>query len=93
MPKYAPEAPELRFSEAMMELEEILGEIREEQVDIDELSPKVERAAKLIKLCSQKIERAEIKVKEIVASLDVTGVEELVAKSGPGALGPDDIPF
>jgi exodeoxyribonuclease VII small subunit len=64
---------EPRYAEAIQELETILDKIENDEVDLDDLGAKVERAAVLIQLCRQKIERTEFQVKKIVESLEGQG--------------------
>ena len=59
-----------RYSEALGELESILDAIEHDEVDLDELGAKVERAAELIQLCRDKIESTKTQVRRIVSSLD-----------------------
>lgn len=61
---------ELRYAEALKELEQILKSIEQDEVDLDDLGLHVERAAQLIQLCRAKIERAEMQVKRIVDDLE-----------------------
>lgn len=62
--------PSIRYSDAMEELEGLLDEIESDDVDLDDLAVKVERASKLIELCRSKIERTEMQVKSIIDDLD-----------------------
>lgn len=66
---------ETKYAKAMQRLEEIIEKIENEEIDVDELSDKVNEAAGLIKTCKEKIEKAEFEVKKVVDSLD-KGVEE-----------------
>ena len=50
--------------------EEILDQLEDDNIDVDVLSSKVERAAELIRLCRGRIRAAQISVEEIVAELD-----------------------
>ncbi len=61
---------QLRYAEALKELETILKAIEQDEVDLDDLGDHVERAAQLIQVCRAKIERAEMQVKRIVDSLE-----------------------
>lgn len=70
-----PEAPAPSFGEAMQELEEILGRIEGEEIDIDDLARELRRAAELVELARGKIRRAEAEVTQIVQSLDEEGAE------------------
>ena len=59
----------LRYGEAMEELELILDQIENDEVEIDELAQKVERARALIQSCRSTIERTEMQVREIAEEL------------------------
>lgn len=61
---------EIGYADALSELQQILGELEAEDIDIDVLAVKVERAAELIRVCRGRINDAEVRVKEIVAGLD-----------------------
>ncbi len=58
------------YGRAAERLEQILAKIEEGQVDIDELSGLVEEAARLITLCRDKIQSAEVKVRTITEQLE-----------------------
>jgi len=62
--------PEMKYSKAMERLEDIITKIENEEIDIDELSDKVKEAVGLIKLCKDKIEKAELEVKDVVSGFD-----------------------
>ena len=61
---------EIGCADALSELQQILGELEAEDIDIDVLATKVERAAELIRVCRGRINDAEVRVNEIVAGLD-----------------------
>ena len=61
---------ELGYAEALAELEDILGQLEDDNIDVDVLAAKVERAAELIRLCRGRIRAAQLSVEEIVADLD-----------------------
>lgn len=61
---------ELSYSQALGELREILRGIEEEDVDLDELSDKVERAAGLIRACRARIQKAEMSVRAVLDDLE-----------------------
>jgi len=61
---------EIGYADALSELQQILGELEAEDIDIDVLAVKVERAAELIRVCRGRINDAEVRVKEIVTGLD-----------------------
>lgn len=58
------------YAEAMAELEAILTEIEDDAVDVDVLTRKVARAARLIRWCRGRIDGARVDVERIVADLD-----------------------
>lgn len=60
---------ELNYEIASKELETILTALRNDEISIDELSTKVERASKLIVFCKEKLKSTEKKVEDIVAKL------------------------
>lgn len=58
------------FSEAMGQLEEILGRIEAETIDIDDLAKELRRATELLDVCRGKIRRAEAEVEQIMGRLE-----------------------
>lgn len=73
---------ELKYDKAMEELEAILKRIEQEEVDIDDLTQEVKRAAELIKLCKKKIEKTEMEVNRIVQSFESELPEEESEEQG-----------
>ncbi|HEX6200912.1 MAG TPA: exodeoxyribonuclease VII small subunit [Thermoanaerobaculia bacterium] len=63
-------AEELKFGEALEELEAILRRVEEEEIDIDSLAAELKRAAELLEVCRGKIRKAEVEVTQIVQSLE-----------------------
>lgn len=61
---------EIGYAAALAELQEILEQLEDDDIDVDVLSSKVERAAELIRLCRGRIRAAQMSVEEIVAELD-----------------------
>jgi len=57
---------EVKYSKSIKKLEEIIEKIESEQIDVDELADKVKEAVSLIKICKDKIEKAELEVKKVV---------------------------
>jgi exodeoxyribonuclease VII small subunit len=62
---------EFGYAEAMTELEEILGQLEGDHLDVDVLAERVRRASELIKLCRTRIARAQEDVNRIVTDLEV----------------------
>lgn len=61
---------DIKYSRAILKLEEIIKDIENEEVDVDDLSQKVKEAVALVKICKDKISKAEVEVKEVVAGFD-----------------------
>jgi len=59
---------QISYNEAYEELQTILEDIKEGNVDVDELAAKVKRARELITLCEGRIKKAEIEIEEIIKS-------------------------
>jgi len=59
-----------KYSKSMKRLEEIIAKIENEEIDVDELSEKVKEAVELIKVCKDKIGKAELEVKKVVEAMD-----------------------
>ena len=57
------------YTEAMMELEEIVAEIEQGEITVDTLSEKVKRASELIKICKSKLTSTEEDVNKILSDL------------------------
>lgn len=56
---------EMTYREATQELEEILRAIENDAVDVDELTQKVQRSSQLIKLCKEKLRKAEKAIDQV----------------------------
>lgn len=70
------ETDEIGYADAMRELEDILDDLEDDDLDVDALATKVERASTLIQLCRDRIGAARVQVERVVASLDDhTGVD------------------
>ena len=63
-------AAELRFGEAIEELETTLRRVESEEIDIDDLADELKNAAQLLEICREKIRKAELEVTQIVQALD-----------------------
>lgn len=63
-------AEEITYREALAELEDILGAIEGEQVDVDDLAIKVKRSAELIRLCRSRIDAAAVEVEAVVQDME-----------------------
>ncbi len=62
--------PELKYTKAIKKLEEIVDRIENEEIDVDELSVSVKEAVGLLKVCKDKIQKAEMEVKRVVKDFE-----------------------
>ncbi|MCY3850025.1 MAG: exodeoxyribonuclease VII small subunit [Acidimicrobiaceae bacterium] len=58
------------YADAMAELEQILRDLEGDDLDVDMLASRVERASSLIRLCRERIGAARVQVERVVANLD-----------------------
>ena len=61
---------EIPYTQAIEEPEEIVSSIENEDVNVDELSIKVKRAAELIKICKNKLQSTEEEVSSILKDIN-----------------------
>ena len=61
--------PPESYTAAMGELRSILAALEQEDADVEELAKHVERAGLLIAFCRERINHAEMRVEEVLASL------------------------
>lgn len=59
-----------KFGEALRELEQIVRAIESDEVDLDELADKVDRASELVQFCRERIDATELRVRSIIDGLD-----------------------
>jgi exodeoxyribonuclease VII small subunit len=57
---------EIKYSKAIKKLDEIIAKIEGEEIDVDELADNVKEAVDLLKVCKNKIEKAQMDVKKVV---------------------------
>jgi len=74
--KKAETTEDAKYGQLAKELDEILGGIEEGEIDIDDLSAKVERATELIRMCREKLDATQIRVQKVVATLGEEEEEE-----------------
>jgi exodeoxyribonuclease VII small subunit len=60
----------LNYKDAVEEIDEILGKIENEELDVDELSEKVKRVSVLIKFCKEKLHKTQEEVENILKEMD-----------------------
>jgi len=61
---------EISYSLALEELQEILNDLESDQVDIDELAKKVERANELLQQCQKQLTSTQMQVEKIIEVLN-----------------------
>ncbi len=81
---------EIGYADAMTELESILDDLEDDDLDVDVLASRVERASTLITLCRDRIGAARVQVEKVVASLDA-GAPVPAAPSADAADTADNI--
>jgi len=60
---------EFSFSEAVIEIEDILKQIESGELDVDKLSVEVKRASELIRQCQKKLRTTEEEINSIFKDL------------------------
>ena len=63
-------AEEVRWADAIAELETILTKLDDDALDVDALAQQVARAAELIGLCRDRISRTQLEVERIVGDIE-----------------------
>lgn len=67
----------IKYKDALKELEKILERLDREEIDVDELAQEIKKAGELIKICKEKIERAEMEVKKVLESFERETEEDI----------------
>ncbi len=60
----------LTYKAAIKEVEDIMHQIETEELEVDELTEKVKRAASLLKWCKEKLRTTEQEVNSILKNLE-----------------------
>ena len=81
----APEPDDVKYGAAVTEIEQILASIDRDEIDLDELGQKVERAVELLKVCRAKLKATEARVVEVLKDLEQeeAAAEESESESEP----------
>ena len=58
------------YQEAVAEIEEILGQIENNELDVDELAEKVKRVSVLLKMCKDKLQKTNEQVEQILKEME-----------------------
>lgn len=59
-------AKEIKYEEALSQLEDIVSKMENEELDIDELTTELKQAQKLVKLCKDKLTKTDKEIKIIL---------------------------
>jgi len=59
-------SPDLKYDEALQELESIVGMLERKEIKIDELASKVRRAKQLVDFCRSKLTETEEEITKIM---------------------------
>ena len=65
------ETSKISYEAAAEELEQILSALEGDEISVDDLAKKVERASVLLKLCSDRLRNTEVKVNDIIKKLNL----------------------
>ena len=60
----------IKYEEAIRQIEEIVDRLENDDIDIDTLVPELKKAQKLIKMCKDKLTKTEEEVKKILDEAD-----------------------
>lgn len=83
------EAPAASYAEAVVRVEEILGDLESmERIDVDNLAAQVREASELIRYCRARLKDTEMEVQRVVDELDQESgngdpIDELSVEEAP----------
>ena len=58
---------EIKYEEAVAQLEEIVDKMENDELDIDQLSDQLKRAKELVKLCKDKLAKTDEEIKKLLS--------------------------
>lgn len=64
-------AREMKYEEAMRQLEEIARKMESGELDIDSLSEQLKTAQRLIKLCKSKLTKTDEEIRKVLSSEEI----------------------
>jgi len=70
MTDHEPDTGAPGYADALRELDGILRELEGSDVDVDRLAERVARASELITVCRDKINTAELQIRQVTTDLD-----------------------
>ncbi|MDO4216458.1 MAG: exodeoxyribonuclease VII small subunit [Bacteroidales bacterium] len=56
----------LTYTQAMKQLEEIVGQLEDNSLDIDQLADKVKQAQELIKFCRDRLYKTDLEIQKLL---------------------------
>ncbi|MEA4840757.1 MAG: exodeoxyribonuclease VII small subunit [Bacteroidales bacterium] len=59
------------YNAAMQEVEQILASLEKNNLDVDEMSQKVKRAAELLQACKQKLYQADAEIQAVFENVKI----------------------
>jgi exodeoxyribonuclease VII small subunit len=62
---------EINYDEAFTELRQIMSDMQNDEISVDELAGRVQRASELIRICNQKLRDTEGKISDIIEELGI----------------------
>jgi len=64
------EKKQIKYGDAVAEIESILDKIENEELDVDELTTKVKRVSELLSICKEKLHSTEEEVEKILKDIE-----------------------
>ena len=58
---------EIKYEEAVAQLEKIVDKMENDELDIDQLSDQLKRAKELVKLCKDKLTKTDEEIKKLLS--------------------------
>ena len=62
-------AKEIKYEQALTQLEEIVEQMENDELNIDELGEQLKKAQKLVKLCKNKLTKTDEEIKKILTEM------------------------
>lgn len=60
-------ATEIKYEEAIRQLEDIVEKLENNELDIDEMSKQLKKAQQLIKLCKERLTKTDAEIQKILS--------------------------
>jgi exodeoxyribonuclease VII small subunit len=60
-------ATEIKYEDAIRQLEDIVERLENDELDIDEMSKQLKKAQQLIKLCKQRLTQTDAEIRKILS--------------------------